>query len=257
MSLIEVSAPPRQRRFWTAKEETLLRQNYPRGGLALAVAVLPHRDEGAIYQRAAKLGLRSPRAGQFRSERYQGSAFIDEMIRRTYQGTPRKNMVADLARVINRPRWWVGKRATYMGLKAPRTKEPAWTPAEIDIATRLAARRPENIRKALVRAGFTRSETSIVVKLKRLGISRVDPDNYTARGLATALGVDSKTITRWIDKGWLKATRRGTARVEVQGGDEWAIKTRDIRRFVTENASVVDLRKVDGVWFIEMLAGPK
>lgn len=253
MSLIETT-PHRPRKFWTAREEKLLRQNYPIGGLALAAAVLPEREEGSIYQRAASLGLRSPRAGQFRNERFQTNEHIDGLIRRTYQGTPYKGMVADCARTVNRPRWWVGKRAMILGLKAPRTKEPPWCEAEVAIAEKMASRRPENIRKALKRAGFARTETGIVVKIKRLGISRVDPDRFSATGLAVAMGVDGKTVTRWIINGLLKCEKRGTARVAMQGGDEWSIHYKDVRRFVIENAAVVDIRKVDKFWFIELLA---
>jgi hypothetical protein len=48
---------------------------------------------------------------------------------------------------------------------------------------------------------------------------------------------------------------RGTARVAEQGGDEYRIAARDVRRFVIANAAAIDLRKVEKFWFIELLAG--
>jgi hypothetical protein len=102
---------------------------------------------------------------------------------------------------------------------------------------------------------FVRTETAIAVRLKRIGASTEDPDHYTARGLAALFGVDTKVVTGWIEKGWLIAQRRGTARTDQQGGDQWWIHRDQVRRFVTESVAVIDVRKLDKVWFVELLAG--
>ena len=250
------------KRFWTGREEKLLRLHFPQGGVPACLPVLPGRTASSIYQRAGQLGLRSPvtiRRGCVPRQRWSGNDQIDTVIRAAYQRTPTKGDISRLARTVGRPRWWVSKRASALGLVTPRFKQPPWSEAEIEIVAEAAHRDPTTIRRTLARAGFTRTETAISVKLKREGVvvgRDADPDHYTATGLAKLLGIDAKGVTAWIIKGWLKAERRGTARVEAQGGDEWWIRRRDVRRFVVDNAAAIDLRKVEKFWFIDLLGGP-
>lgn len=243
------------KRFWTGREEKILRASYPRDGLAGCVPQLPGRSASSIYQRARILGLVSPRTNEaVPRQRYTSSDAIDAVIRRVYQATPSKGDIGRLARTVNRPRWWVSKRGAALGLAAPRFKSPRWSEAENEIVEAMAHRHPRTIRLALKRAGFERTETAITVQRKRLGASTEDPDHFTARGLAAVMGVDSKGVTAWIVKGWLRAKRRGTARVGVQGGDEWWIHRRDVRQFIVENVAAVDIRKVDKFWFVDLLS---
>lgn len=97
------------------------------------------------------------------------------------------------------------------------------------------------------------------MKAKRLRISRELPFGYyTARGLAECFGVGcSKTVTRWIDKGLLDAKRRGTERSEANGGDHWMISEVAVKNFIRENPLAFDIRKVDQLWLIDLLAGVK
>lgn len=239
------------RRFWTGREEKLLRLHYPQGGVSACLAVLPGRTASSIYNRAGILGLRKPaRDGRVHERQaWQSSEQIDAIIRRTYQKTPARQDVQHCAATVGRPRWWVSKRAQKLGLVAPRFKQPAWCEAEIDIITELAHRQPKAIQKALRRAGFTRSETAIIVKLKRIGADRTDPLHLNANQLATVMGVDRKTVGAWITKGWLKAKRREASALD----DFWSIHRRDIRRFIVDNVAAVDLRKVDKFWFVDLL----
>jgi len=247
-------------RFWTGAEEAVLRSRYPTEGVVGCLPHLPGRSATSIYQRADRLGLRAPaevKRGVPR-QRWSTSPQIDEAIRRIYQGDPRINAVKDLARTLGRPRWWVSKRAERLGYKVPRFKEPVWTEEETGLVAENAHRDPATIARLLKRRGYARSPTAIVVKLKRIGIARgrsADPHHYTATALATAFGMDIKSITRWIEKGWLKAGRRGTARTPQQGGDEHWIHERAVRRFVIDNVAAVDFRKVDKSWLVELLTG--
>jgi hypothetical protein len=244
------------KRFWTGREELILRNTYPAKGLPGCIAALPGRSATSIYQRAGKLGLISPRTNpSVPRERWATSDAIDAVIRRAYHTTPTKGDIQRVARTVGRPRWWVSKRASKLGLVTPRFKASPWTEAECELIAGMAHRHPATIRRALARAGFDRTETAISVQLKRLGASTEDPDHFTARGLATVMGVDSKMVTTWILKGWLKAKRRGTDRVAAQGGDEWWIHQRDVRAFVIDNVAAVDLRKIDKFWFVDLLAG--
>lgn len=246
------------RRFWTGREEKILRKHYPDVGVPGCLALLPGRSASSIYNHANQLGLRASAARRkIGNDRWSVNEQIDRVIRDVYQRKPTNGDIKKLAQTVGRPRWWVSKRAQKLGLTAPRFREPEWSEAEIDIIAERAHKSPKTIRKYLANKGFERTETAIIVKLKRLGQStgrEADPNHYTATHTAGLFGVDTKTVTRWIDKGWLKAKRRGTERTAQQGGDEWWIHRRDIRRFIIENTAAVDIRKVEKFWFVDLLA---
>jgi hypothetical protein len=243
------------RRFWTGREEMILRNAYPVGGLPDCLEKLPGRSAKSIYQRAGLLGLQSPGEATRGTPRQHHATndYIDGLIARTYQNNPDTGAIKKLARTIDRPRSWIRSRAVKLGCALPRFKSPPWVAAENEIIAENAHLGPAALQRRLVRAGYQRTETAIVVQLKRLGASTEDPDHYSARGLAVLFGVDVKVVTGWILKGWLKAAKRGTARTEQQGGDEWWISRRQVRRFVVESVQVIDFRKLDKVWLIDLL----
>lgn len=247
------------KRFWTTHEFRILRDNYPIGGVAACVPLLPGRTAGSIYQHANQKRLVSPREQRRCGEKrhaWTSNEHIDAAIRRgVAEATGRGDMMR-LAQSLNRPRYWVSQRAAKLGCVPPRFKEPPWSPAELEIISEAAHLQPKSLRARLRRAGFNRTDTAIVVKLKRLGADRLDPDHCTGHALAGFLGVDGKTVTDWIAKGWLIAGRRGTARGPEQGGDQHWIRYTHVRHFIITHAAHVDIRKVDKFWFIDLLAGP-
>src|SRR3546814_1003769 len=81
-------------------------------------------------------------------------------------------------------------------------------------------KKPGAIAAILRRRGFQRTVTAVVVKTKRLALDRTDVDHFTATALAGVMGVDAKTVTRWIEVAGLKAERRGTDRTAAQGGED-------------------------------------
>ena len=245
--------------FWTVREESILRAHYPTKGAIGCEEKLPGRTAYAIDQHARGMGLKPPNGHKNPRQFYSTSPQIDEAIRRIYQGDGHDGAVNDLARTLARPRWWIGHRAVKLGFKTPRFKQADWSEEEVEIIAGLSHRIPATIQKALARAGYKRSETAIIVKLKRIGAPtgrNADPDHYTGLQLARLFGVDLKTVTRWIAKGWLIAGRRGTDRTEQQGGDEWWIHRRDVAAFIFANPAAVDLRKVEKFWFIDLLSQP-
>lgn len=244
-----------RRYFWTNHEEKTLRETYPTLGPQACVPLLPRRSLLAIYQYAVKLGLKSPRTHDFPRQRWWSNDHIDAAIRRCYQSKPTSGAVNALARRLGRPRYWVGQRARKLGLVMPRFKEPPWSEDEVDLLHLHAHKEPATIMRIFKTGGFTRSATAILVKRNRLDCDTEDPNHCTATGLSKLMGVDAKTVTGWIAKGWLKADRRGTERTPVQGGDMWWIRYAEVRRFVVDNAVAVDIRKVDKFWFIDLLAG--
>jgi hypothetical protein len=146
------------------------------------------------------------------------------------------------------PHWALKKRARELGLA--RTKELPWSERELEILARYAWMSDERIRLKLKAAGYARTVTGIHLKLKRMRFKH-DGSFYSASGLAQALGIDSHAVTRWIKSGHLKAKLRGTARTEQQNGDIYLIHEKDVRRFIVEHPTEIDLRRVDQIWFLD------
>jgi len=178
---------------------------------------------------------------------------IDQLIREIYLSHPDAKTrpgIRLLAKKVDIPHWALKKRARELGLA--RTKEKPWSEAELEILARYAWMSDERIRLKLKAAGYPRTATGIHLKLKRLRFKH-DPGFYSANGLAQALGIDSHAVTRWIRCGHLKAYLRGTARGKQQNGDIYLIREKDVRRFILEHPNDIDLRKVDQLWFLDLI----
>ena len=245
------------KRAWTTREIDILRKTYPKSGLPGCLPFLPGRSASTIYQQAAKHEIAAPRGVRGAARQaWPSSPQMDAVIRRVYQGTPTRGEVKKLAATLGRPRWWISKRAAAMGLQVQRFRELPWTEEEIEFAAARAHKNPHALSIMMKRRGFSRTATAITVKMKRMGQptgKNADLDQYTANHLAMLFGVDRSVVAGWIVKGWLVAKRRGTARTPAQGGDEFRIHRRDVRRFVMENTAAIDIRKVEKFWFVEML----
>lgn len=246
-----------RRYFWTTGEDRVLRELYGTPGGPALVAQRTGRALQAVYARARVLGLRGVRyiPQGARSRRYAAEPWMDEEIRRVYQERPQRGAILALAARLMRPRHWVLNRARVLGLAVARVKEPEWTREEEDLLRRLAHHRPEVIAQKFRRSGYRRTATAIAVKRKRLALDIRDPDRWTATQLAHLMGVDAKTVCRWIAREGLPAARRGTARTPAQGGDMWQIERTGLRRWIASHAQLVDLRKVDRFWFLDLAFG--
>lgn len=251
---MDLVAPP-MRYHWTTTEIAVVKTHYSVGGVDACLALLPNRTSSGVYQQAAKLGLRAPGVVTVRRKHHSTNEQIDAEIRRVYTSSPTRSSVSNLAASLDRPRWWVSKRAQQLGIVAPRFKESAWTSDELAIVESNATKRLETIQRAMKRAGYDRTCTAIKLQIKRKHIEHVDEDNLTARGLAVVMGIDSKTIARWIEHEGLTARRRGTDRTAAQGGDMWQINRRTFRLWLKDHAQCVDLRKVDKFAFFDLIFG--
>jgi len=243
----------RDKRFWSAAEDKKLREHFPVGGAPACIPHLPGRGPGAIYQRATKLGLSAPHVNNLRKKRREYPADIDDQIREawpTLQGKGATNAWADK---IGIPRWWLTKRATKLGLTKAWKKEPPWTQAEIDLMKDAPLHDPVKCSRIFREHGFARSPTAIVVKAKRLDLSRRYRETFSATAASKILGIDAKSFTRMILTGELHAEKRETLRVAQQGGDPWSIPRAVLRAFVIEHLERVDIRKVDKFAFVDLL----
>lgn len=171
---------------------------------------------------------------------------MDAFLRRQYDPTVRGRS-QEIAARLKVPRWVVNRRAVALGLSRP--KDRPWTPQE---EAYLEGNFHHVSVKALARR-LGRSPTAVKLKAKRLGVRKYD-EGYTARSLAEALGVDPHWVLARIRSGKLRASHRHTERTAQQGGDSWLITDEALVDFLREHPYDTDLRKVDSLWFMDLIA---
>ncbi|GEM_PF-3075198 len=188
---------------------------------------------------------------------------MDAEIRRVYETevgmiAPQKGRpVRELAEKFGLPRWKISKRAFRLGVVPVchiKKKEPVWAKAELALLRKYAALTVEQIQRRLRTAGYSRGLNAIKIKVYRI-VGRKPRDGYSSGSLAKRFGIDSHYIERLIKSGLLKAERRGTNRTQEQGGDWWIIQEAAVRDFIIKNPEMVDFRKVDGPWLVDVVAG--
>jgi hypothetical protein len=174
----------------------------------------------------------------------------DRVLRERYDGKIRNRSV-EIARAFGWPTWVIKKRAGILGLCYPIDKHP-WRSEEIDVLDEWTGRKTSNwIAKRL-----HRSEASVILKQKRLHMSRRIRDGYTLRDLEMCFGCDHHSIERWVREGKLQIKRRGTARVGKQG-DVWKVTDADVKGFIQAHPTAFRLDKVDQVWFLDLVFGTR
>lgn len=187
--------------------------------------------------------------------KYNFTPEIDAQIRILYQNkvcmksVAYRGYVRDLAVKFGMPRWRVSKRAVELGVLPVQKKEPVWSEKELKILERNAHKTPPRIQIHLKKAGYQRSQQGIFLKRKRMRFTQ-NLSGYSARSVSLCFGIDEHTVIRWIEQGWLKAKKRGTERAD---GDHYFIKNQWIRNFIKESVSVIDFRKVDKYWLVDLL----
>jgi len=199
------------------------------------------------------LCVASDRAKAQSRRKYLFTDQIDQLIRAVYLNhRDRKTRFGTrrLAKKVGIPHWALKKRARELGLA--QTKELPWSKPELAILSRYAWMSDERIRLKLKAAGYSRTVTGIHLKVKRMRFKH-DGSFYSAYSLAQALGIDPHVVTRWIKSGHLKAKFRGTARTPQQNGDSYLIQEKDVHCFILEHPTDIDLRKVDQLWFLDLI----
>lgn len=241
--------------IWTTDELRTLAAYYPPGGVAACIPQLPGRSQEAIYQRAARLKLKT---GRPRGDRnvWPHSEDKDARITALYTGTRGVGDVVALARELGVPRWYISKRATELGLVVPHRSD-FWSQEELDLLEATSHMLPECARRRFAKTGFKRSASAIKLRRRMDQVKASDNGYHSARQVAQLLGVDDKTVARWISAG-LRAKRRGTARTPEQGGDPYWIQEKDLRAYAIAHPLRIDLAKIPAAsrpWFIGVIAG--
>ena len=180
------------------------------------------------------------------------------IVRDHYDGSTLK--INKILRILNAggpkySRWYIRRVAANNGWA--RKKERYWTAKEEEW---LSERYPKKGMVALqnglkkINGGFLRTRTAIVLKIKRLHINKRS-NGLTMRMMEDLLGCDHHKIERWMALGLLEAKRKGTDRKETQGGDMWHFEPKRIREFVINHPDQIDIRRVEPISFIHLVAG--
>lgn len=188
--------------------------------------------------------------------KYQFTAQMDEAIRRAYIERPAEGAIPGVKDLSDRwriPTWTIKRRAGELGLT--RMKNAVWSVHEIEMLEKLAHLPCAVISRKFAAQFFFRSATSIKLKIKRLKIRRSpSSDVYNVTSLADCFGVDSSTVLRWIREGILKAE---VLQTRADGQETRLIRERDVLAFIVENPMQFDIRKVDQIWFVDLLSDGK
>lgn len=158
-------------------------------------------------------------------------------------------------RVLNRmtretglPRWYIKKRAASLGRTMHQDKRP-WTVEEEKTLERLLGK----VSALTIAKRLGRTEASVVLKIKRIGVSRAVREGYTMRDLEVCLGEGHHKIQRWIAQGWLRDRWQGTHRHNGNGGDIHRFREKDILAFITQHSQEIALSKIDAIWFLDLV----
>lgn len=190
----------------------------------------------------------SAKAWVTRQKKYNWTPERDALLRRRYDGKI-KHRARELARILGWPSWVIKKRAAALGL-AYSVDRRDYTMEEVAFVEEWTSARSS---KWIARR-LKRTETSVMLKQKRMGLSRRVRDGYTVGALSECFGVDHHSVDRWIREGQLRAKRRGTERAGKQG-DIYKITDADVKAFVRHHPTAFRLDKVDQVWFLDLILG--
>ena len=175
----------------------------------------------------------------------------DREILYTYSiNTDSKPRVISLAKKFNMPRWAIYQRALKIGAVNSSHQKRPWNDEEIRILEKNARYEPLTIKKKLAKAGFQRSMAGIVLKRKRMRLLS-NLEGMSACICAEFLGVDLHWVLNHINTGSLKAE---VIRRDREGRANYFIREKDLREFIINNPDLIDLRKVEKYYFIELVA---
>lgn len=243
----------RNRQPWTRAELDLMVEQWPKGGIRVVAPLMPYRSHVSLRGKADYLGLNIE--GRKRPEKYQPSEFIDAVIRRAYQtGAPN---LTSLERATGRHRGWIKWRAAAMGLSVTQGGNHApWSAAEnamlqdgIDAGKSATA-----MHRALKLAGYHRSLSATASQIFKLGLS-FTRDWWTANDVALMFAIDHKSIVRWLENGWLVATKeRGPSAYKPASAMLWKIKPDAVRRFMLAYPEKWDHRRMNREILLDLLA---
>ncbi len=227
-------AKPRDKRYWSEAELQILRDNYAKpGGVDTCRRKLPNRSSLSIFGAAHKLGLKAHKQGGTRRH-VTLTEELEGRIRGRWPDLTAKGATTAFAGELGIPKHTLIRFATGLGLTVQQRKEPPWSEAENALMLKVPLHSPAMAARLFQARGFKRTATAIVVRAKRLNLSRRYKETLSGTTFAKILGVDNKTTTQWCVQGLIKATRRESKRLPQQGGAPWSIERADARQWIID-----------------------
>lgn len=244
---------------WTTREIRVLRDAYPAGGINAVILQLPHRSRTAIYQHAHALGLRCASQPLVR-ESWKLEPGMDDAIISAHQRPMQRGDVVALAARLQRPVWWVSRRARDLNLTTPRFREAPWSADEVKLLRETRNLKPASAQRLFKRAGYLRTATAIQVQRKRRDVHRDPSENHSSRDIARLIGHNESTVSRWIRMGMLTAKHDPQHKPSATGNTPYMVTDKALRQFIIEHPIRIDLRKIPAghtPWFVDLLAGTR
>lgn len=241
---------PRPGPTYTEQDDAFLQQNYRRRGAKWCAEKLGRSADG-VGCRAKRLGLARKREEIARPS----TDLIDAVIRRYYTGARPWGFVQDCARQVGKEAHWVSRRAVDLGLVQARDQRP-WTQAELDFVSARPLIALRDLSRRMARKGWHRTPAALAYIRKTGQVETIDSAQFTAAGLAEAMGTTTTTVMGWVKRDLLKAGRRGWDRSEAQRGDGYIIHEADVAAFVMQYPAHISLAKLEPnkFWFLDLLA---
>lgn len=171
----------------------------------------------------------------------------DQIVRDRYDSRVR-GRAAEIGLSLAWPGWVVKKRARDLGLAFPRGAWQPWTPAEEAFLESHAGTRHLHWMAKQLGRGLA----SVVMKLKRMSLSRRIRDGYTIRDLEMALGLDHRRLARLVEDGKLRAAHHPD-----YPRDRWIFSEKDVLTFLRRYPKAYRLDRVDQLWFLDLVFGGK
>ena len=177
------------------------------------------------------------------AKKYVWTLERDGILKADYDGKI-KGRADQLAAKLGWPGWVIKKRAAVLGLCYPADRKD-WTPKE----TRFLIFHVGHRTTHWMAKQLKRSESSVVLKLKRLKISRAVRSGYMMRELEACFGIDHHQIERWVEKGWLKIRKLSPG----MKGSKWQVSEDQVLAFIRNQPMAFRLDKVDQLWFMDLI----
>jgi hypothetical protein len=243
----------RPHRAWTAAENAKLRAEWPTKKPVSHIAAELNRSESSCLNRAKKLGMRTRQPWA----RVTITPELDAAIRAGYASTQR-GICQRIADRFGVSPGWVKVRARELGLTRVNGSSGRWSEKEDALLETLMERGGiKYIQTRMKKAGYNRSLAAIHHRAYAIGLSWVgNRDIMNATDLASAMGVDFKCITRWINRGILKAKKDTLCGLtDNETASRWVIENKDIKAFLIDFVGSYKLANVNAQWYLSMVAG--
>lgn len=247
--LIPAERPSRSR--WSDEDMAIMREHWPNLGTVKVQQMLSlWRSESCIRMKAKRMGLvRAKRRAPYQC--YVQSDLVDHQILQAY-ATGKPGEIKSLSQRLGRNYGWIRWRAVHLGCRPMRLKEPDWCAEELAILARMEGIGPYSAQRALKRAGYVRGINAVYERMRRkMHLDLHEDGQMTLNSVAIALHVDHKVVGRWADKHGLKTSKR----MSYDGNTHPArwVSRAELRRFIRDNPVLVDIRKADKFWLIDLL----